>query len=96
MKILDIATGHGWVAEALRRRNLNPATLVVATDVSPVMLLAATLRFRTANLPIATQPPQLSALLRQYGAFDLITCYWGVGSMLGGRRGITTCRLLEQ
>lgn len=103
MKILDIATGHGWVAEALRRRNPGPTTLVVATDVSPAMLQAAALRFRSADLAIATQvldaaqPQQLSALLRQHGAFDLITCYWGVNSMLGGAgHGVTIRRLLEQ
>lgn len=100
LKILDLATGHGWVAEALRSRDLDPSTVVIATDVSPTMVTAARQRFQSANVAISTQvmdamqPQQLSAILRQYGAFDLITCYWGLGSILTGT-GKTTRQLLE-
>ncbi|WP_169510960.1 class I SAM-dependent methyltransferase [Actinomycetospora chiangmaiensis] len=71
-RVLDLAAGHGAVAEIVARRG----TPVTAVDVSPVMVAAG--RARTADLPVTWLEADLAAVPLDDDAADVALSNFGL------------------
>jgi SAM-dependent methyltransferase len=76
-RVLDIATGTGIVARKLAFR-LGPGGAVTGLDVSPGMLAVARDRAASEGAGIAWVEGRAEALPFPDGAFDLVTCQFGL------------------
>jgi ubiquinone/menaquinone biosynthesis C-methylase UbiE len=75
-RVLEIAAGTGIATRRLRDLLPHSAALT-ATDLNPPMLEVARAKFR-ADEPITFQPADGTALPFPDGAFDAVTCQFGV------------------
>jgi ubiquinone/menaquinone biosynthesis C-methylase UbiE len=86
MRILDIATGTGLVAEAALDV-IGPAGRVVAADVSPAMVEQARVRLgRSGNTSVAVEDGQ--ALSFPDESFDAVICSLGLMFFPNPQRGL--------
>ena len=71
MRLLDIASGPGYVAGAGSSRGAD----VVGVDFAPTMIEQARRRYPTARF----EQGDAEALVFEEGAFDAVTCAFGIG-----------------
>ena len=88
-RVLDVATGPGEAVLGARAA-IQPAGLVIGTDISPAMLTAARARLgEEAFHPVATDG---QALAFRDGSFDAVVCQLGLQFFPDPARGLTEFR----
>ena len=88
-RVLDVATGPGEAVLGARAA-IQPAGLVIGTDISPAMLTAARARLgEEAFQPVATDG---QALAFRDGSFDAVVCQLGLQFFPDPARGLTEFR----